>query len=445
MDRIEERILGLIEENRDRILAFGRDIYDHAELGYREFETSARFIDHMQSLGLRTEKEIAITGVKAYMDSGRPGPTLALLGEMDGLPLPAHKHANPKTQAAHACGHHCQLTGVAGAAIALSDPEVRKALSGTCFFFAVPAEEYTELEYREELMREGKIGYSGGKCELIRIGAFDDVDICIAHHSSNEISFGNSGGNGFFSKKVSFYGRSAHAGAAPENGINALYAANLALQALGMNREAFADKDRIRINAVLTEGGSAPGVIPDLAQSEAMVRGKTIEAIEAASAVADRCYRAGAIAMGAGISIETRVGYLPEKGGMAPKELVEMARELFPDRDILDDPCKIHTMGSSDLGDLRSILPVIQMHTGGICGSLHQVDFDIVDEEEAYLLTSKLFALSAYRLLRNRAELAGECIRNYEPVFSGREEYCAYIDSKHTIYEEKVPDPEYGV
>ena len=71
----------------------------------------------MGSLGLRMEKEIAITGVKAYMDTGRPGPCLALLGEMDGLPLPAHKHANPRTQASHACGHHCQLTGVAGAYI----------------------------------------------------------------------------------------------------------------------------------------------------------------------------------------------------------------------------------------------------------------------------------------------------------------------------------------
>ena len=436
MDRTEKKILEIIDQNRDRILEFGRDVYKHAELGYMEERTSGVFLKMMQKLGLSTNKNLALTGVKAYLHTGNSGPVLALLGEMDGLPMPDHPYANPETGAAHACGHHCQLTGVAGAAVALTDPEVMAALCGDVVFFAVPAEEVTNQEYKEQLIREGKIAYRSGKSELIRTGAFDGIDLCISHHSANEISFGGSSANGVLAKTVRYYGKSAHAAVAPESGVNALSAANLALQAIGMNREGFAEKDKIRINTVLTEGGTAPGMIPEKAKIEALIRGKNIEAMEKASKVADRCFRSGAIAMGAGIKIETSVGYLPEKSTRAPGEIIDMARELLPKREVRDDPWEHHLYGSSDLGDLSSILPLIQFHTGGISGALHQTDFDIVDEEEAYILTSKLFALSAYRLLRNGAKLAEEYRRNFRPVFSGRKEYCDYIERMHTVYEE---------
>ena len=438
MDHIEERIIAVIEENRDRILEFGRDIYTHAETGYMEERTSAKFYEQLQRLHLRAEKKLAVTGVKARMDTGRSGPCIALLGEMDGIQVPAHPFTNPETGASHACGHHCQLTGVLGAAIALSDPEVIESLNGSVVFFGVPAEEYSDLEYRNQLVREGKIGYTSGKCELIRIGAFDDVDMCISHHSANEISFGSSSGNGFFIKSVKFYGKSAHASAAPFNGVNALYAANLALQAIAMNREALDENDKIRINTILTDGGSSPGVIPESAQLESMIRGKDIDAMERASAVADRCFRAGAQAMGAGLRIETRSGYLPEKADKVPTEIVEMARKLLPDKEVKDDKWKYHLYGSSDLGDLKSLMPILQFHTSGVKGPIHHPDFEVVDEDEAYLLTAKLFAMSTYRLLRNDAKLAKEYIQNFTPVFSGRKEYCAYIDRMHNVYEEQI-------
>ena len=436
MDRTEKKILEIIDQNRERILEFGRDVYKHAELGYMEEKTSGVFLKMMQKLGLDTDKNLAMTGVKAYLHTGNSGPVLALLGEMDGLPMPDHPYANPETGAAHACGHHCQLTGVAGAAVALTDPEVMAALCGDVVFFAVPAEEVTNQEYKEQLIREGKIVYRSGKSELIRTGAFDGIDLCISHHSAKEISFGGSSANGVLAKTVRYYGKSAHAAAAPECGVNALSAASLALQAIGMNREGFAEKDKIRINTILTEGGTAPGMIPETAQIEALIRGKNIEAMENASKVADRCFRAGAMAMGAGIKIETSVGYLPEEAIRVPGEIVDMARELLPKREVRDDPPEHHMYGSSDLGDLSSILPLFQFHTGGIRGSLHQTDFDIVDEEEAYILTSKLFALTAYRLLRNGAKQAAEYMQNYRPVFPGRKEYCEYIDRMHTVYEE---------
>ncbi len=183
MDNTQQRIIDLIDASKEDIIDFARDIYDHAELDYKEFKTSAKFAAFLKKLNLRVQEGFAITGVKGYLNEDKKDNTsLALIGELDALRIPNHAHANPETNAAHCCGHHAQLAGVIGAAIALSDKEVSEALDGQIVFFAVPSEEYGEIEFKNKLKEEGKIRYGGGKSELIRIGAFDDVDLSIAHH-----------------------------------------------------------------------------------------------------------------------------------------------------------------------------------------------------------------------------------------------------------------------
>ena len=128
---------------------------------------------------------LARSRAKAYLNKEKAGnASLALIGELDALRIPTHAHANPETQAAHCCGHHAQLAGVIGAALALTDAEVAQKLDGQVIFFATPAEEYGEIEFKNQLIADGRIAYGGGKCELIRIGAFDDVDVALAHHIS---------------------------------------------------------------------------------------------------------------------------------------------------------------------------------------------------------------------------------------------------------------------
>lgn len=217
MDATEKRIIDLIDNNKERILAFANDIYNHAELGFKEVRTAEKFKDLLQSLNLRTEDGLAVTGVKGYLKKEPQDITLALIGELDALRIPTHAHANKETQAAHCCGHHAQLAGVIGAAIALTDIEVQDKLDGQVVFFAVPAEEYGEIEFKNKLTAEGKIKYGGGKSELIRIGAFDEIDVSIAHHTGDEaITIGSGTGNGFVSQVVRYIGKEAHAAAAPE-------------------------------------------------------------------------------------------------------------------------------------------------------------------------------------------------------------------------------------
>lgn len=302
MDAVEKKIVSLIDKNREFILDFAEDIYNHAELGYKEFRTSEKFKEVMRKYFDEIQDNLAITGVKAYLNQEKKDNfSLALLGELDALRIPDHAHVNPETQAAHCCGHHAQLAGVIGAALALSDKEIADKLDGQVIFFAVPAEEYGEVEFKNTLIEQGKIQYGGGKCELLRIGAFDDIDACLAHHISTDgIDLGCGSNNGFVSKVIRIKGKAAHAAARPDKGVNALSAASLGLQALALNRETFRDEDSVRVHPILTKGGNLVNVVPDEAVIETLVRGKTLEAFADAAEKTDRSFKAGAYALGAG-------------------------------------------------------------------------------------------------------------------------------------------------
>src|SRR5206468_271409 len=123
----------------------------------------------------------------------------------------------------------------------------------------------------------------GGKCELLRLGHLDDVDLAMMIHTTPRAEDGAvaipRSNNGRFGKTVRFVGKAAHAGAAPHTGVNALYAAHIALMGINAVRETFRDEDTVRVHPILTHGGSQVNVIPGEARLETYVRGRTLEAI----------------------------------------------------------------------------------------------------------------------------------------------------------------------
>lgn len=438
MDATLQKIFSIIDAHHAEIIAFGDDIYNHAELGYKEFRTTAAFQERMQALGLPVQAGLAITGARACLNpEKRAQGSLALIAELDALRIPAHVHANPETQAAHCCGHHAQLAGLVGAAIALTDPEIRAVLDGQVVFFAVPAEEYGELEFKKDLIEAGRIAYGGGKCELLRIGAFDDIDMSVVHHlaPNTDISLGSGSSNGFVSKVITFQGRAAHAAAAPERGVNALSAASLGLQALALNRETFRDADCVRVHPILTRGGDLVNVVPETAVVETLVRGRTLEAIQDAARKTDRSFQAGALAMGAGLRIETMPGYLPQLASVTPDEIVQAVQACFGASRVQQEDPAGHSGGSSDVGDLKHLQPVLSFRTGGMSGILHGTDFDIVDAEKAYIDTAKLFALHAYLLLKDNAHLLHQVKQAYSPRFASIDDYTACMDRFTSLQE----------
>ena len=151
------------------------------------------------------------------------------------------------------------MAALMGSAFALCDPEIKEALDGEVVFFAVPAEEFVEIEFKNQLMKDGKIRYGGGKSELIRIGAFDDIDVAVGHHATMDadIQVINNTNNGFLNKIVHFYGVSSHAADAPYKGVDALNAATLAIQAINMQQESYRDQDSVCVHGFISRGGTA--------------------------------------------------------------------------------------------------------------------------------------------------------------------------------------------
>jgi len=444
LDRIEQKIVDIIESKKDEIIAFGQDIYDHAELGYKEFRTAGKYVEEMNKLGLKSEEGWAITGVKSYLkEKGTTeGPTLAVIGEMDALPIPQHPHAYNGN--AHSCGHHAQLTGIVGAAMALADPEVAAAMAGNICFMAVPAEEFVDIEFKNNLMKEGKLHYGGGKCELIRVGAFDDIDLALGHHTNNDLDFGhmNASSNGFINKTVTFKGRAAHAAGMPHEGIDALNAATSALVNIALQQESFRDEDGVRCHGFISNGGEAVNIIADEVKMQYCTRAKTPEAYKDASDKVDRCFKAAAMATGCDVTIESMAGYMSGVVNPNTKVLQSVFDEIKAEGKYTNQvDATGHNTGSDDFGDVASIMPLIHFQTGGTAGAYHGKTFEMTDDYLAYVVTAKIFALTAYRLMKDNAAGAKEQIADY-PIAMSIEEYIKFQDSmqkSETFTTEKLP------
>ena len=451
LDQVEKRICEIIDEHAQEIIDFGNDIWYHAETGFKEFRTSQKLAEGLEKLGLKPRTGIGLTGVKAYLKDPETtkGLNICLMGEMDALPLPTHPDAWSETGAAHACGHNAQMTGVYGAAIDLTMPEIKEKINGNITFIGVPSEEFSsDTEYKMKLIHEGKIGCGGGKSEFLRLGELDDLDICVCHHTW-ETKYAivlNDSGNGFVNKSVRFIGKAAH-GTSAWQGIDAWEAASLSTAAINANREISPEKDYTRIHGVITKGGNAANVIADEVRMDFSVRTKTMPAVQRASYKVDRALKASAMAVGAGTDIETIAGYLP----YIPSNNVTLLKGVLEDLsngrpveviDSASDPM-IHSPGSTDLGELTHLMPVVQFGTAGQAGTGHGADYRIVDENLYYVETAKIFAICGYRLLKDDAAAAKDLLDGFQPALTA-EGYRKYLaDNQKFEHVDPVPVPSF--
>src|SRR5579884_2496661 len=439
-DDLKAAACAAVDRRRDELAAFAQAVAERPELGFFETETARRFSRALADLGLPHESGLALTGVKAVLAGGAPGPTVAVLGELDALPVRGHPLADPITGAAHACGHHAQLAMVLGVARGLLDSGALSHLAGRVALMAVPAEEYVELERRLALRAEGRIEFLGGKAELLRLGAFDDVDLAMMVHTSSEPdyrSFAVGGSNnGVAAKMVRFVGRAAHAGSAPHQGINALNAAHVALAALHAQRETYRDEDHVRVHPIITHGGDVVNVVPADVRLELFVRGATLEAIRDATSKVDRALRAGALAIGARVAVTTLPGCLPLRNDPLLLELFRRNAER------LVGPEEVTTAGhrgsSTDMGDLSHVLPAIHPYAGGASGEGHGADYRIADPERAIVNPAKAMALTVVDLLADGAAAARRVLAAARPPLT-RAGYLQFLRDLFQTWEYHEP------
>jgi metal-dependent amidase/aminoacylase/carboxypeptidase family protein len=206
-------------------------------------------------------------------------------------------------------------------------------------------------------------------------------------------------------------------------GINALYAAQIGLAAINALRETFRDEDTIRVHPIITHGGSQVNVIPGEVRLETYVRGRTVDAILDANAKVDRAFRAGALALGAKVEIETLPGYMPMTCDAAMARMYrDNALPLVGEASFRQIG---HRTGSTDMGDLSMVMPVLHPYMAGATGSGHGADFEIVDKELAYLGIARGLAAMAVDLLADGAAGAREVLAAARPPMT-REQYLAF-------------------
>jgi|GraSoiStandDraft_45_1057281.scaffolds.fasta_scaffold23148_2 amidohydrolase len=415
-----------IDAHGSELEALARQIFAQPELGFKEHRTASVVQEWFDRLGLDHRDGIALTGTRADLACGSAGPTVAILGELDSLLCWEHPDRDPRTGAVHACGHNAQIAMMLGAGLALR--EVAPHLAGRIALMAVPAEEYVELEERLAFREQGQLEFLGGKAEMVRLGAFDDVDVAMMVHASSrpedgDIAVGGTN-NGMVAKFVRFLGRTSHAGGAPDQGINALSAARVALAGIDAIRETFRDDDHIRVHPIVTRGGDVVNAIPADVRIELFCRGASVEAIELAHRKVDRALKAGALAVGGSVEITTLPGYLPL---FHDPTLVAMFRAnavSVVGADNVRD--KGHGGGSTDMGDISHILPTVHPYAGGAAGAGHGADYRIEDYTRAVLNPARALAMTVVDLLSDNAREATRVKAEFKPRMT-RDDYLAYL------------------
>ena len=422
-EALKLQVCEYLDAHRDELIRSGEELLHLPELAYREYRTSEFVGKWFAELGLKECTDLAITGRRADVSTGRPGPRVAVLGELDALIVPRHPFADPKTHAAHACGHHANLNAMLGCAAALARPEVLKHLSGGLAFIAAPSEECQDQPYIASLVAAGKLRFFGGKSELIAEGIFDDVDISLMLHAGDR-NYTPSGFNGFVMKKLVFHGRSAHAGANPERGINAISMMRSAMALVDAQRDTFRDEDHVRIHGYIPEGGAAVNVVPDRAVYTVQVRGATPEAVRDASNKVDRCVRAAAVAFGGTAEVCNLFGFMPLVAYADLDDIHENnARFVAPEAPFERG---VYRPSSTDMGDVSMIMPALHGYFRGFSGTAHTDDFLAADPVQAYVEPAKMLALNVIDLLYGDGGCAAKIAAAKPPMT--RAEYLKRMD-----------------
>ena len=420
-----QKYIEAVNKHADLAKAASEFMWKNPETGYREWKAHAYLTEKFRALGYELVEAGNVPGFYTDIDTGREGPMLLVMGELDSLICGTHPDADPQTGAVHACGHCCQSGGLLGFAAALKEPGILDGWSGRIRLMATPAEELIEVEYREQLRKEGKVKYFGGKVEFMHRGYFEGVDLAFMIHSADR-TFVNKGSNGCITKTITFHGKASHAGGAPHNGINALYAANVALNACNALRETFVDGDHIRFHPIITNGGDVVNAIPETVTVETYIRGANMEAISQNNLKINRAIAASAASMGCRVTISDRPGYSPRKHD---KGMMEVAAEGLT---AAVGQCALESegwgTGCSDLGDVSMVFPAVHPNMGGVTGVGHGNDYYVADPDTAVVGIAKGMICMTNLLLKDDAARARKIVAEFEPSFASMEEYFACID-----------------
>ena len=319
---------------REALIALSRRIHAHPELGFEEEKASGWLCDALDEAGFAVERGICDLPTAFRARAGSGPLHIGICAEYDSLP-----------DIGHACGHNIIAASAVGAALAAA--KVADDLGLTISVIGTPAEE---------------VGNAGGKILMLERGGFDGIHAAMmVHPAPMDMLRAKIIAASMFD--VHCTGKESHASAYPELGVNAADALTIAQTAIGLLRQHIRATDRI--HGIVTNGGSAPNVIPAHTSARYIVRSETLDQLDELRPKVYRCFEAGGLATGARVEItggDKPYAEMHHDADMAAlyRANSEALGRPFPD---LGELGKRPT-GSTDMGNVSRAMPSIHPMIG---------------------------------------------------------------------------------
>lgn len=304
-------------------------IYKNPELGRKEFKACEAHKNLLKKYGFEVEENyIGIpTAYLAKYSSGKKGIKIGYLAEYDALP-----------EIGHGCGHNILGTTSIGAGILLK--EYIDEFGGEVLIFGTPAEETF-----------------GAKVDMAEAGCFDDIDVAMISHPTGKNHEKSGTSQAMEALQFTFRGKTAHAAGDPYNGINALDGVIQFFNSINALRQQ--TKTSARIHGIISNGGEAANIIPDLAVANFYIREATTKEMLKLSERVKNCAKGAALATGTSLEIENYEYTF--KHLVTNEKLSSIYTKNLELQGIKDIPMSDPT-GSSDCGDVSHHCPTIHTY-----------------------------------------------------------------------------------
>lgn len=330
MDKYKQAVTAAVDAEFDHLWKLASYIHANPEIAFEEKKAASALSSYLHEAGFIVETGIAglETAFKAVFKKG-DGPRIAVLAEYDAL-----------QGLGHACGHNLIATSALGCAVAVKHALEHSDLQGSIEVYGTPAEE------------DG-----GGKIIMLDHGVFDGLDAVFLMHPTSAMARIGGECASFTDFVIEYFGKSAHAESHPENGINALDAANLFYQAVGLTRQQL--RDSIHICCILAESEKDIGRIPDYAKLEVEISTMRVKDIETTKQKIINIAEGMALASGCHVSYKEIPGYY---GRMPNAVLGELCRQEML---ALQEPMMEgmpSDAGGEDLGNVSRVIPACNLY-----------------------------------------------------------------------------------
>ena len=386
---LKERVINDIDKIKDELLAISHYLFNNPEVGFQEFKAVQALAGSLMKANFKVETGVCGLETAFIGTYGQGKPIIAFVAEYDALPV-----------IGHACGHNIIASAALGAAIGVSKVMGGNAC-GTVKVIGTPAEEN-----------------GSGKIIMLQKGAFAELDAAMMLHPST-ISMADDISYATRKVEFTFRGTPAHAAVSPWAGVNALSGVIQMFNMVDAMR--LHVKDYARIHGIITDGGIASNIIPEVAQAVFSIRALDNDYLEELAGMVNRCAQGAAI--GTGTVVECRVLGSGCREIRNNKNLVSLLTTNFAQ---LGEPIAqrdfTQGIGATDMGNVTHEIPAIHANIGlGEGLVLHTKEFaekaGSPDGDRAILTAAKVMAMMAVDILADPSILFE--VKRHEKVCRG--------------------------